>query len=298
MDELLCKLDFSCCLNSSRGRPRNSAATLSRGASSASAEGNSESGWESSACTAWSSWSALERLGMGPPHARPQVFQSAKLELLDGSFAAAQFLRNVAHALLLHKTQDDDAVLVRRQLVYQPKQSGALFHLAHGDGIFDVLGGVGQLGFTAGTLPLAGNGIGGHAIEPGGKGHASPLKTVQISQGAVKNVGSDVLGLGAVAHAADHERVHALEVALVELSEAAGVALCRFDELALVLGFQFGSLQRFSPAGVPCPIEINRGGGKKVTGVFRTASSPFHSVMLSEGATPESKHPAVAVPLC
>src|SRR5690242_3516849 len=265
MDELLCKLDFSCCLNSSRGRPRNSAATLSRGASSASAEGNSESGWESSACTDWSSWPALERLGIGPPHARPQVLQSAKLQLLDGSLAAEQLTGDLTNALLLHKTQNDDAVLVRRQIVHEPKQGGALFHLAHGDGILNVLGGVGQLGFAAGTLPAVGNGVGGHAIEPGSKGHASPLKAAQVGQGTVEDFGGNVLGFGAVAHVADHERVHALEVALVKLAEAAGVALRRFDELALVLGFQFGSLQRFSPAGVPCPIEINRGGGKKVT---------------------------------
>src|SRR6185437_1384422 len=207
MDELLCKLDFSCCLNSSRGRPRNSAATLSRGASSASAEGNSESGWESSACTAWSSWPAFERLGMGPPHTRPQVLQSAKLQLLDGSLAAAQLAGDLANALLLDKTQDDDAVLVRREFVHQPKQRGALFHLAQGDGIFDILGSVGQFSFAAGTLPAVGNGVGGDTIEPGGKGHAPPLKAAQVGQGTVEDLGGNVLGFGAVAHAADHERV-------------------------------------------------------------------------------------------
>src|SRR5689334_13936482 len=126
MDELLCKSDFSCCLNFSRGRPRNSAATLSRGASSAPAEGNSESGWESSACTAWSSWPVFERLGMGPPQARPQVLQGAKLQLLNGALATAQLARNFTNALLLYKTQEDNAVLVRRQLAHQPKQRGAL----------------------------------------------------------------------------------------------------------------------------------------------------------------------------
>jgi hypothetical protein len=54
---------------------------------------------------------------MGPPHARPQIFQGTKLQLLDGPLAAAQCLRDLANAFLLHKTHIDDALLVWRQLV-------------------------------------------------------------------------------------------------------------------------------------------------------------------------------------
>src|SRR5579872_132910 len=209
MEELLCKSDFKRSLNSSRGKSRREAARLTRGASSASAEGSSESGRESRSCTAWSSWSLRERLGMGPPHARPQALQGAKLQLLDCALAAAQVLGDFANALLLHKTHNDHALLVRRQLVYEAKQGGALLNLAHGHrvGIGDVVDRRGQPGLAARLLPAVGHGMGGQTVEPGGERHASPLKAAQVGQGAVEDLGGHILGFGAIAHTTDHERV-------------------------------------------------------------------------------------------
>src|SRR5579864_3337984 len=151
MDKLPSNSDFRRSLNSSRGRSRRAAARLTRGASSASAEGSSESGRESSACTASSSCWNRERLGMGPPHLTPQALQGAKLQLLDGAFAAAQLVGDLANAFLLHKAQNHYPPLVGRQLANQLKEGGALFHLAQGNGIGDLLHG--QLGLAAGLLP-------------------------------------------------------------------------------------------------------------------------------------------------
>jgi hypothetical protein len=69
----------------------------------------------------------------------------------------------------------------------------------------------------------------------------------------MEDLGGDVLGLAAIAHTADHERVNTFEVAFVKLSETARIELRRRDELPFVLGFLFGSLQRFSRQGVPRP---------------------------------------------
>src|SRR5579871_1212334 len=263
MDELLSNSLFRRRLNSSRGKSRSAAARLTSGAISASAEGNNESGRASRACTASSSRSNRERLGMGPPHARAQIFQGAELQLFDRALAAPQLLGNFANTSLFYKTQDNHAALIGRQFADQPKQGGALLYLLQGYGVNVVrVLGAGQLRFAPRLPQTVGHGVAGYAIQPGCERHAAPLEAAQVSQRLLEDFGGHVLGFRAVAHTPNHERIDAFEVALVELPEAAGIALRRLDQRSLVFGFQSGSLQPVLPGRSSSPIEINRIAGE------------------------------------
>src|SRR5262249_21301827 len=83
-------------------------------------------------------------------------------------------------------------------------------------------------------LPAVRQGVGGDAQQPRGKRNAAPLKTPQVHQGLAKDLGSDVLGLIAIANPPRNEGVDAMEVALVKLREPARILLRRFDKEPLV----------------------------------------------------------------
>jgi hypothetical protein len=75
---------------------------------------------------------------MRTPEARAQIFEGAELELLDGSFGAAERGGDFARAALLDKTIEDDTALIGRKGVHQLEQHGALFHLGEGGFVLDV----------------------------------------------------------------------------------------------------------------------------------------------------------------
>jgi hypothetical protein len=75
--------------------------------------------------------------------------------------------------------------------------------------------------FPGSAPPPFGHDVGRDAEEPRREGRAAPLEASYAGEGLVEDVGGQVLGLGAVADAAGDERVHAIEMKLVQLAETA-----------------------------------------------------------------------------
>jgi hypothetical protein len=73
-----------------------------------------------------------------------------------------------------------------------------------------------------------------NAQQPRDKRNTSPLKATQRPERLVKDLGSQVFGHIAVAHTMSDIGIHAVEIALVELGKAAGVALRRLDQQPLI----------------------------------------------------------------
>src|ERR1700738_2593169 len=105
-------LDLRRVLNSSRGKSRKSAAMRSSGSTPVSTWRGLSSDRASKAstarfsCSIWlASWSrgGRERLGMGTLHARAQVAERAKLQLLHRTLGLAHLLRYFLNAFLLHE---------------------------------------------------------------------------------------------------------------------------------------------------------------------------------------------------
>src|SRR5256714_11947230 len=131
MDALLCKSDFRRILKSGRGKSRRSSAMRSNprtlASRSSGRRGEVSPRLASRACTAKSSCSMRERLATGTLHLRAQLLQSAELQLLYGSFAAAELLRNFLDAPLLDKTMEDNALLFRGKTIDEAKEPRAVF---------------------------------------------------------------------------------------------------------------------------------------------------------------------------
>src|SRR5580658_4285105 len=127
--------DLSLVLNSSRGRPRKSAATRTSGSTFASSFAGLPSVLASRAFTArfncsifFVSWFRgllfplpRERLGIGTLHARPQAAEGAELQLLHRAFRLANLPRYFLNAFLLHEPQHHDPPLFRRQTIDETK---------------------------------------------------------------------------------------------------------------------------------------------------------------------------------
>ena len=88
---------------------------------------------------------------------------------------------------------------------------------------------------ACGALPPVSQRVGGDPQQPRGKGHASPLEAAKVPERLVKNVGRHVLRFFAVFHPPRHKRIDAVEVALIELGEPAGIALRRLDQQPFVI---------------------------------------------------------------
>jgi len=76
-------------------------------------------------------------------------------------------------------------------------------------------------------------GVGGDFQQPGRERDAAPLEARQIGQRPVKHLGGNVLGLLAAARVLGGEGIDPLEVALIEVSEPARIALSGFYRYAL-----------------------------------------------------------------
>src|SRR3989304_3824030 len=68
-------------------------------------------------------------------------------------------------------------------------------------------------------------GVGGAAQQRGGEGTPPPLEVRQVLERAVERLRRHVFGRGAIPGAGDGERVHAVKVALVELTETVAGSL-------------------------------------------------------------------------
>src|SRR5262249_38333261 len=114
-------------LNSARGKCRRSGAISSNSASPLRTLGTDAPGLAMTRSIAWSSSSKMEmfELFMVASHFAAQRLESAKLELLDGPFASAQFLGDLAHRFLVHKAEQDHQALVGGQFFHQLVQHGA-----------------------------------------------------------------------------------------------------------------------------------------------------------------------------
>jgi hypothetical protein len=172
-----------------------------------------------------------------------QRFKTAELKLFDGALGAPEMARNFANALLLRKTHLNDAALIYWKATDETKNAGAVFNVFQirrgWSGIFPR--GVPML--PGGAFPTIREGVGRDAIEPRGKRNAAPLESPEMGERLMEYLGGQVLRLVAVSHASRDECIHPLEVVFIELGEAAGISLRRFNEKPLG-GFALESLQQ------------------------------------------------------
>src|ERR1700693_383305 len=252
---------FSPVLNSSRGRPRRSAARRTRGSRSVSSFGSLPSAWTSKTSTARFNCSTFffaslprgsffpwfrERLGIGTLQARPQTAQGPELQLLHRALGLANLPRHFLYAFLLHKSQHYYSPLLRRQRVDQAKQHCPAFY-------FFEFRGLGLRGFNLSrfirhllpvrSLPAIRNQIRGNSKQPRRKRNAPPFKPPQISQCMMKYFRGQILGFRTISYAPHHIGIHSLEIILVELGKARRVLLRLLNQKPLVRFFP-QSLQR------------------------------------------------------
>src|ERR1051325_8855805 len=206
-------------LNSGSGRSRRSAAIATNASSSR--------GIDTSAAPsrmAWMAWSSAScRSAMRPPHLRAQRLDGAELQLLDGPLAAAELARHVGDGALLGEALDEHGALRRRQRVDEAEEEGAAF-----DVVVDGEVAIVQRRFAAGVARAVVQHVRRDPVQPRHERHpVALLVAADAFEGLVENVGDHVFRLRAIAHPPRHERVHALEVLLVELGESRSLVHCR-----------------------------------------------------------------------
>jgi hypothetical protein len=169
---------------------------------------------------------------MDVPQACSQSLQRAELKLLHRTLGASQLAGDLANGLLLDEALHDDTLLVAWQAANQLGEQGTAVDV----GQVPV---VGRLRRRRGArarraLPAIGDGVPGHLHQPRHEGDASPLEAAEMNECMVKDLSGQVLGLDAIPGAPGDERVYALEVALVQLGEAARVRLGGLEQEPLV----------------------------------------------------------------
>src|SRR5271165_5554350 len=218
MEDFLSISDFRLALKLSRGSSRRSRAM----ASSASTSVSSPAGGAEpvrSASSAWSNWSNWFRSGMTALHTRAQILDRAELELLDGSFTAAELQRHFANAALVDETPVDHAPLVVREIVHQTKELSAMF-----DGLCvrlrarllrrTALGVIARVPFE-----MIGDGVGGDTDQPGAEWSAAPFEISKVRERLMEDFRGQVFGGLAIANAARDVCVDQFEVHLVQLAK-------------------------------------------------------------------------------
>src|SRR5262245_4749537 len=242
---LLSRSAASRALKAGSGRSHRSRATSKSSTSSGSAAGRAPRGSARIAPSACASRSIRSSSLMVVPHAGPQRLERAELKLLDRAFRPSEFAGDFANALLLDEARQDDPSLITRQATDELGQHGLLVDVGR-----NAVGrGLGQRlpPLTRRALPAISQRVPGDAEQPSGKGRAAPLEPTEMGQSVVEDLGGNVLGLAAMAGPAGDERVDAIEVSLVELGEAARVALGRLDQDPLVLALR-GNFGRRCPS--------------------------------------------------
>src|SRR6266436_3758623 len=240
MDALLCKSDFNAARNSSPGSSRNTCATRVREASSRSGVSSGRGCSDTSIhCTTSSSCNARERLAMAALHLRPQILYGAQLQLLYGAFRLPQALSNLSNASLLHKSLVDHLLLNLRKPPHQPEQLGAILGCPHLGSLQVGSGGpvrriVGGRELARGSFGMVDDAVRGNPQQPRHKWHAPPLVTRQAGQRPMKHFRCQIFRGRTLSHAARNERIHALEMQLVQHIKLCRVALRRLHKQALL----------------------------------------------------------------
>jgi hypothetical protein len=158
----------------------------------------------------------------------------AKLQLLDGAFAASEVARNVADTSLLNKPAEDDTALVVWEQGYELREQGVAFRCIRVRCEFDISRWSLQLAIRA--LPPLGDKVGGDAEQPRDKRRALPLKSVEAGHGLMEDFGSEVFGFLARRDTASDKGVNAIEVSLVKRGEVNWVSLRGLNQVALFAG--------------------------------------------------------------
>jgi hypothetical protein len=163
------------------------------------------------------------------PHLVTQALQSAKLELLDRSFAAAKLLGDLTYALFVNKAANNHETLVRWQAVHQlVEHSAPLGFGLHADHRFGAFQSFRAAAVFCRPTPAVSQCVGGDTQQPRGKRRATPLEASKVAQGFVKDLGGHILRFITVADPPRHKSVDATEVSFIKLRKLAGVLLCRF----------------------------------------------------------------------
>src|SRR4029077_3984901 len=171
------------------------------------------------------------------PHAGSQALERAELELLHRALRAPERVGDLANTFLLDEALQHDAPLVARQATDEIGQHDPAADVVVPASV--VLGGRSRRSVLAGhALPRVAARVPRDREQPGGERYAAPLEPAQVGERVVEHLGGEILGREAVVGPAGDERVDPVEVALVQLGEAARVRLCGLDQLPLVVPAQ------------------------------------------------------------
>src|SRR6266699_1832757 len=150
---------------------------------------------------------------MAATRERSQSFQRSILKLLDRALGPCKFLRDLTNTFLFDETFDDDGTLIVRKIVDELKQDGAALDIGPVR-LIEIVGNRIRA-LLRELLPPIGNRIRRDSIEPDGERYAPPFELGEIRQRVLKHFGGHVFSLVTIAHTADDERIHALEIPLV-----------------------------------------------------------------------------------
>jgi hypothetical protein len=170
---------------------------------------------------------------MDVPHPVSQGLERAELKLLHRALGAPERLGDLANALLLDETGQDDALLIVRQAADEVGEDRAVVDV-------DQSSIVGRLGrwlalLARPALPAIGQRVPRDLKEPGDERSAAPLEATEVGECLVEDFGGQILGFAAAADTASYEGVNTVEVSLVELGEAARVGFRGLDQKPLVV---------------------------------------------------------------
>jgi hypothetical protein len=112
--------------------------------------------------------------------------QCPELQLLDGSFTAAEFLRDLAHASLIDEAANDDLPLVDRKAIDKLEQHCPLLDSGIDVGLLQCVGR--NLLPLAAALPSVRQHFGCDAEQPGGKRLASPFEALSAGKRLMKRL--------------------------------------------------------------------------------------------------------------
>jgi hypothetical protein len=181
---------------------------------------------------------------MAVPHSRPQILQSAELQLFDRALATSKFLRDFPQAFLVYKTAAYHQALVRRKFIHQLEENQVFFDPRVAAGFIPVVRR--NLLLFSGPPPSICQTIARDPKQPCCKRDALPLEARRVPQRFVKDLRGQIFGVLATRDAPGYECVHAVEIVLVKFGELRRVTLRRFDQ-KLFVRCVLKDLQKRSP---------------------------------------------------
>jgi hypothetical protein len=127
----------------------------------------------------------LSRSDILATYPRPQVLQTAELQLLDCAFAAAESLGNITNALLFREPHYDHSALVVGKFAHEREHPGLILRLLL-IGLLDV-GGRLNLAFARKAFRTVRYRIRGDSVEPRRERRATPFEATQIRERVVED---------------------------------------------------------------------------------------------------------------